>query len=74
MRCMMLLSVLALTACSNTPSHELPQTSDKDPVWQLNEGKWSFNDNALITPPPEPADRGDPHRLHQASVTQVYSP
>jgi ABC-type transporter lipoprotein component MlaA len=57
MRHVILLGVLALAACSSAPSHELPQTSDKDPTWQLNEGKWTFNENALITPPPKPADR-----------------
>lgn len=74
MRYVILLSVMALAACSNAPAHELPQTSDKDPTWQLNDGKWTFNDNALVTPPPEPADRGDPHRQHQATVTQVSGP
>jgi hypothetical protein len=59
MRYLILLVALGVAACSNAPSHELPQTSDKDPTWQLNEGKWTFNENALITPPPEPvpADR-----------------
>ncbi len=57
MRYIMLLSALALAACSSAPSHELPQTSDKDPTWQLNEGKWTLNENALIAPAPEPADR-----------------
>ena len=47
-----LLAGLALAACSGAPSHELPQTSDKDPTWQLNEGKWTLNENALITPAP----------------------
>jgi hypothetical protein len=28
-----------------------PQTSKDDPLWQLNEGKWSFSQNALIQPP-----------------------
>jgi hypothetical protein len=52
MRYLILMGVLSVAACSNAPSHELPQTSDKDPTWQLNEGKWTFNENALITPPP----------------------
>jgi hypothetical protein len=52
MRYIILMLVLMVGACSNAPSHELPQTSDKDPTWQLNEGKWTFNDNALISPPP----------------------
>jgi hypothetical protein len=55
MRYLLLLSVLAIAACSSAPSHELPQTSDNDPTWQLNEGKWTFNENALITPWPAPA-------------------
>lgn len=76
MRCLILLAALGAAACSNAPSHELAQTSDKDPTWQLNEGKWTFNDNALITPPPDPvpppapvavpvsapADKSDPNR------------
>jgi hypothetical protein len=52
MRYIILVGVLAVAACSNAPSHELAQTLDKDPTWQLNPGKWTFNDNALITPPP----------------------
>jgi hypothetical protein len=53
----LLLSVLtlALAACSSAPSHELPQTSNSDPTWQLNEGKWTLNENALVTLPPSPA-------------------
>jgi hypothetical protein len=74
MRAAILLSVLAVAACSNAPSHELPQTSDKDPTWQLNVGKWTFNENALTTPPSDPPDHGDPHRSHQATVTQVSGP
>jgi hypothetical protein len=57
MRFLILLPALAIAACSSAPSHELPQTSDKDPTWQLNAGKWTLNENALTTPPPEPADR-----------------
>ena len=60
MRFLILLPILALAACSSAPSHELPQTSDNDPTWQLNAGKWTFNENALITPRPEPADRRSP--------------
>jgi hypothetical protein len=51
MRILLVLIGLLAAACSSAPSHELPQTSDKDPTWQLNEGKWTFNENALITPP-----------------------
>jgi hypothetical protein len=66
MRYIILLVALGIAACSNAPSHELPQTSDKDPTWQLNEGKWTFNENALVTPPPEPADRRLPAAKAQA--------
>jgi hypothetical protein len=41
----------------------LPQTSDKDPTWQLNDGKWSGNENALIGPPPPAAEA-----IHTAPV------
>jgi hypothetical protein len=57
-RYLILLSGLAFAACSGAPSHELAQTSDKDPTWQLNPDKWAYQENALITPPPgkiEPA-------------------
>jgi outer membrane biogenesis lipoprotein LolB len=50
-RILALLAALALAACSGAPSHELPQTSDKDPTWQLNPDKWSFGVNDLIQPP-----------------------
>jgi hypothetical protein len=65
MRYLILLSALTLAACSSAPSHELPQTSDNDPTWQLNEGKWTFNQNALITPPPAPADKRLPAAAKQ---------
>lgn len=55
MRKAVLLLTVLVGACSSAPSHELAQTSDKDLVWQLNEGKWSFNDNTLVTPPLDPA-------------------
>jgi hypothetical protein len=51
MRYIILLSVLAMAACSSAPSHELPQTSDKDPTWQLNPEKWTFGVNDLVKPP-----------------------
>lgn len=60
MRYLILLPVLAIAACTGAPSHELAQTSDKDPTWQLNPDKWTFNENALITPPPDPAARRPP--------------
>jgi hypothetical protein len=52
MRYIVVLFTLMVGACSGAPSHELAQTSDKDPTWQLNPGKWTFNDNELITPAP----------------------
>jgi hypothetical protein len=64
MRHLILLLALVMAACSNAPSHELPQTSDKDPTWQLNEGKWTYNDNALITPPVE---KSEPHDVGPSS-------
>jgi ABC-type transporter lipoprotein component MlaA len=54
MRYLILLSALTLAACSSAPSHELPQTSNSDPTWQLNEGKWTFNENALVNLPASP--------------------
>ena len=46
-RAAILLALLSITACAN---HEPPMTSG---AWhQMNVGKWSFNDNALTTPPP----------------------
>ena len=52
MRVITLLLVLAAAGCTNSTYHELPHTSQSDPIWQLNEGKWTFNDNTLTTPPP----------------------
>jgi type IV secretion system protein VirB8 len=54
---------LALSACSSAPSHELPQTSKKDPIWQLNEGKWTFNDNALTAPYVEKSTMNEIHKI-----------
>lgn len=50
MRWLFVLSVLALAACSGNNYHELPHTSSSDPIWQLNPGKWTYNENALTTP------------------------
>jgi hypothetical protein len=55
-RVLALLACLALAACSGAPSHELAQTDKNDPTWPLNEGKWAFQDNALIAPPPAPSE------------------
>jgi len=42
-----LLMLMALVACAG---RSLPEATGS---WrQLNVGKWSFNDNALTTPPP----------------------
>lgn len=51
MRWIIILIPFIVAGCSNAPSHELPQTSDKDPTWQLNPDKWTFKENALFTPP-----------------------
>ena len=45
-RIIVLLLVLALTACA---SHEPPVATG--PWHQMNVGKWSFSDNALTDPP-----------------------
>lgn len=50
MRWILLAIVLSTSACSSNKYHELPQTTDKDPTWQLNDGKWSLNENAITTP------------------------
>lgn len=71
MRYLILLPVLAVAACSGAPSHELAQTSDKDPTWQLNPDRWTFNDNALITPPASPAIRRE--QAAPASRQQVQA-
>lgn len=52
---MILLGMAAvLGGCSmfgpKTPHHELAQTSDDDPLWVLNDGKWDGGENALIRP------------------------
>lgn len=52
MRYLILLLALAVSACSGAPSHELPQTSEKDPIWQLNPDKWTFGVNDLVQSPP----------------------
>ena len=45
-RLTLLLALAALTACA---ANTLPEAHG--PWHQLNEGKWSFNENALIDPP-----------------------
>lgn len=50
MRWLLVILLMSIAACSNV-THELPQTSEKDPIWQLNEGKWTYQDNALTTVP-----------------------
>jgi hypothetical protein len=54
MRWILIFLPFLVCACSSTPYHELPQTSKSDLIWQLNEGKWTFNDNTLTTPPVAP--------------------
>ncbi len=44
------LSLLLLSSCSTNSYHELPSTSDRDPYWQLNPDKWTFNQNDLTAP------------------------
>lgn len=51
MRWLFIAATLSIAACSSNQYHELPHTSKSDPVWQLNEGKWAFNENALTTTP-----------------------
>jgi hypothetical protein len=46
-RLSLLLMLLALAACAD---HELPMAHG--PWRPLNQGKWSFNENALTQPPP----------------------
>jgi outer membrane biogenesis lipoprotein LolB len=46
---------LALLAGCSSQYHELAHTTTSDPVWQLNDGKWTFNENDLIQPPTEVA-------------------
>jgi outer membrane biogenesis lipoprotein LolB len=53
-RLLALAALMSLCACSSQ-YHELAHTSQSDPVWQLNDGKWTFNENALIQPPAEVA-------------------
>jgi hypothetical protein len=36
-----------MASCSSSNYHALPETSDRDPYWQLNPGRWTFNENAL---------------------------
>jgi hypothetical protein len=50
MRLSPLILLVALTACGNV-HHDLPHTSSRDPVWQLNPDKWAANANELTTPP-----------------------
>lgn len=52
MRWILLASILALTACGSN-YHELPHTTSSDPIWHLNPGKWTFNENALTQPASE---------------------
>ena len=54
MRWLFLAAVLLTAACSSSKYRELPHTSKSDPIWQLNVGKWDFQENALTTPPPAP--------------------
>lgn len=55
-RSLTLFAMLSVAACSGAPSHELVQTDKNDPTWPLNPGKWTYQDNALITPPLTEAD------------------
>jgi ABC-type transporter lipoprotein component MlaA len=51
MRIIIAVAFIALSGCTTSNYHELPHTSTSDPIWQLNEGKWTFNENALTQPP-----------------------
>jgi hypothetical protein len=53
-RLLALAVLMSLAACSSQ-YHELAHTTTSDPVWQLNDGKWTFNENDLIQPPAEVA-------------------
>lgn len=48
MRIIFVLLLLAVSACTSQ-THELPRTTKSDPIWQLNEGKWTFNENKLTS-------------------------
>jgi hypothetical protein len=52
MRALLVLLVLGCAACADT--HGLPKTSDSDPSWQLNVGKWTLGGNDLRVPPDVP--------------------
>lgn len=52
MRILAVILLLGITACSSH-THKLAETSKSDPLWQLNEGKWAFHENALTTAPRE---------------------
>lgn len=65
MRYVTLLVVLTLCACSGAPHHELTQTEKSDPIWQLNPDKWKYQENALISPPPNPG-------ANETAPKQVY--
>lgn len=46
-RFFVLIALVILAGCSGQ-YRELAHTSKDDPVWQLNDGKWTFNQNDLI--------------------------
>jgi outer membrane biogenesis lipoprotein LolB len=50
MRFLVLIALVFLAACSSK-YHELPSTEKGDPIWQLNDGKWNFNENELVRAP-----------------------
>ncbi len=53
MRYILGICLLLILAGCNPAYHELAHTSMSDPVWQLNVGKWAFNENDLTKPAPE---------------------
>jgi uncharacterized lipoprotein YajG len=47
MRYLFILAALAALAGCST-SNEIAHTSKSDPLWQLNDGKWTFHENELV--------------------------
>lgn len=56
MRLLVLAITLSCAACAD--DHALPTTSDSDPTWQLNKGRWELGVNDLTTAPDAPATPG----------------